>query len=777
MTGDPPADGLPSDSAILEFIDGCDTPPSVKEVARAFSLPQESRSPLRRRLRQLAEQGRIAKQPGRRIAAPDQLPEVTVLIVRKIDRDGTLLAVPASETSGPAPSVRLTADRRGGRAARVGQQVLARLKRISGARYEGRIIRVLDSTPRRLFGTVVAGRGGLILQQAERGGRDTITLERNVDMPATEGDLVEAELLPRRGYLGKTARIIDNLGPADAPGAYGALALVEFDIPHVFPDDAIAGTDGMKVPDLRGRTDLRDRPFVTIDGADARDFDDAVHAEPRADGGWQVSVAIADVAHYVRPNSALDTEARRRGNSVYLPDRVVPMLPEALSNDLCSLRPHEPRAAMVVEMDFDAAGQMTDSRFMRALIRSAARLTYDQVQAWHEGQTGADDIGASDEWLTNLFGAWQALDTARQAREPLALNLKERRVLLDDDGLPAEIVQRAQSQSQRLIEDYMIAANVAAAQTLIRAKQPCVFRVHDQPDPDRANGLHDLAAAVGARLARGQVLRPHHFNTILGHVAGTPDEKMINEAVLRSQAKAIYSTDNIGHFGLSLRDYAHFTSPIRRYSDLLVHRALIDMLATGSAPRDGLGGVAAPDLIDVCEHISETESRAAAAERRTIDRFAAALFVSRAGTIVEGIVAGVTKSGAFISLEDGAADGFLPMRSLPDDYYVIDDAGMRMRGRHNGLSVAVGDKMDVLVVEVTPVSGGILLAYVGGGADGGGAHRPRKSSDKPGGKPGGKHKSKGGSKAGSKSGAKKGRKKGAGKNRTAKGQGRNRRTD
>ena len=728
MSDSHPADGLPSDSAILDFIDSCDAPPSVKEVARAFSLPQEARAPLRRRLRELAEQGRIAKQPGRRVAAPDQLPEVTVLIIRKVDRDGTLLAVPAIETSGPAPSVRLGQDRRGGRAARVGQQVLARLRRISGARYDGRIIRILDSAPRRLFGTVRAGRGGLILQQADRGGRDTITLERNGEIPAAEGYLVEAELLPRQGYLGKTARIIDNLGPADGPGAFSALALAEFDIPHVFPNAAITETMGMKVPNLRGRSDLQSRPFVTIDGADARDFDDAVHAEPREDGGWRISVAIADVAHYVRPNSALDTEARRRGNSVYLPDRVVPMLPEALSNDLCSLRPLEPRAAVVVEMDIDTSGTMLDFRFMRALIRSAARLTYEQVQAWHEGTLSAEDAGASAEWLTNLFAAWQALDTARQDREPLALNLKERRVRLDENGMPAEIVQRSQSESQRLIEDYMIAANVAAAQALIRAKRPCVFRVHDRPDPDRADGLHDLATAVGAKLARGQVLRPHHFNAILAHVAGTPDEKMINEAVLRSQAKAVYSVDNIGHFGLSLRDYAHFTSPIRRYSDLLVHRALIDMLASGRAPRDGLNGVAAPDLVEVCEHISETESRAAAAERRTIDRFAAALFSGQAGRVVAGMISGITKSGAFVSLADGAADGFLPMRSLPDDYYVIDDAGMRMRGRHSGLAFAVGDRMDVLVIEVTPISGGILLAYVGDGSDTGTGGRPRKAN-------------------------------------------------
>ena len=712
---DDPGD-LPSDSAILDFIDGCEAPPSVKEVARAFSLPQEARASLRRRLKALAADGRIAKQRGRRVAAPHQLPEVTVLIVRKVDRDGSLMAVPAIETDGPQPSVRILPDKRGGRAPRTGQQVLARLRKIAGARYEGRIIRVLDSAPRRLFGVVTPGRGGFVLQQADRGGRDTIMLEKNGDIPLTEGDLVEAELLPRRGYIGKTARVIDNLGPADAPGAFSALALAEFDIPHVFPDTAIAETQGMKVPPVRGRRDLRDIPFVTIDGADARDFDDAVFAAPASEGGWRIMVAIADVAHYVRPKSALDGEARRRGNSVYLPDRVVPMLPEALSNNLCSLRPDEPRAAMVAEMSFTGDGGMLKAVFHRALIRSSARLTYDQVQAWHEGTVAAEDIGTGEDILANLFGAWRALDSARQDRQPLALNLKERRVLLDDSGLPVEITQRAQSESQRLIEDFMIAANVAAAQTLIKGKRPCIFRIHDQPDPEKADGLHDLAAAVGAKLSRGQVLRPHHFNAILAHVKDTPDEKMINEAVLRSQSKAVYSTDNIGHFGLALRDYAHFTSPIRRYADLLVHRALVDLLAGDKLPHDGLGGVVASEMGDTCTHISETEARAAGAERRTIDRFAAALFSDRKGQVLDGIVSGVTGSGAFISLGDGAADGFLPVRSLPDDYYVINDAGMQMRGRHNGLALSVGDSVEVLVVDVTPINGGILLAYTGGGS-------------------------------------------------------------
>ncbi|MEK9790431.1 MAG: VacB/RNase II family 3'-5' exoribonuclease, partial [Alphaproteobacteria bacterium] len=556
------------------------------------------------------------------------------------------------------------------------------------------------------------------------------TLQTGGDIPFAEGDLVEAELLPRRGHLGKTARVIDNLGPAGSPGAFSALAIAENDIPHVFDAQTIAETDGLKVPPAKGRSDMRALPFLTIDGADARDFDDAVLATPLEGGGWEIRVAIADVSHYVRPGSALDAEARKRGNSVYLPDRVVPMLPEALSNDLCSLRPNEPRAAMVAIITMDEDGDVTSHSFERALIRSAARLTYDKVQAWHEGGMTAGELELDEAILTNLFGAWDALGRARAAREPLALNLKERRVVLDDDGAPAAIVQRAQSESQRLIEDYMIAANVAAAEALIKAQRPCVFRVHDQPDPEKTEGLRDLADAVGTRLARGQVLRPHHFNAILAHVRDSADEKMVNEAVLRSQAKAVYSIDNLGHFGLALRHYAHFTSPIRRYADLLVHRALVDMLSPGSTPRDGLCGRQAFDLVDDCTHISETEGRAAAAERRTIDRFAAALFAGQQGKVVKGVVAGVTGAGAFVSLGDGAADGFLPARTLPDDYYTLDKSGMRMVGRHNGMALGIGDAVDVLVVDVTPVNGGIMLSYVDGGgtAKRSGRGKPRKAT-------------------------------------------------
>ena len=720
---EPDVGALPADKEIVDFLENCSTPPSVKEVARAFNLPQELRAPLRRRLKHLADQGAIARQPGRRVASADAMPEVTVVTISKIDRDGSLLAVPSDGTISPPPSIRIHADRRRGRAPAPGQQALVRLTRISGIRYEGRVIRVLERETKRLFGTVIAGRGGWVLQAAARGSRDTIQLDSKNDITVTEGDLVEAEMLPRRGYLGKMARVIDNLGPADAPGAFSALALAEFEIRHVFESDTLAETEGLTVPDTDGRTDLRDIAFVTIDGADARDFDDAVWAEPDGDG-WRILVAIADVAHYVRPGSALDREARLRGNSVYMPDRVVPMLPEALSNDLCSLRPNETRAAMVAEIWIDAGGEMQDSRFHRALIRSSARLTYDAVQAVHDGTATAADIGIAPAIYDNLAGAWQALGIARTHREPLALNLKERRVVLDDDGTPVAISKRAQSESQRLIEDFMIAANVAAAKTLIKAGRPCVFRVHDMPDPEKTEGLRDLAQAVGAKLARGQVLRPHHFNSILDHVRDSDDETMVNEAVLRSQSKAIYAVENIGHFGLALQHYAHFTSPIRRYSDLLVHRALVDAAATKQT-KDGLGAADLASLAEDCTHISETETRAAGAERRTIDRFAAALFADETGKVVPGVIAGLTGAGSFVSLNDGSADGFLPIRSFPDDYYVLADNGMEIIGRHSRAKFRVGDRLDVLVVEVTPINGGILLAYVDGGGKRAKSNKPR----------------------------------------------------
>ena len=731
----PPTDNqsvaLPSEEAILDYINGCEAPPTVRDVARAFKLPQELRSPLRKLLRQMGESGAIERREGRRIATPDQLPEVTVLEITGFDDQGDGVARPTGMDANMAIDIRVLLSRKAGRAPAVGQTILARLSKIGPAQYEARIIRILERQQKRIFG-IVEGGGTWRLMPAERGKRDSINLELSPNIPCDAGDLVEAEMLPSRGHFTKKARILRNLGPADEKGAFSTLAIAEFGIRHEFGADVLAEADALKAPKAVGRADLRDTPLVTIDGADARDFDDAVFAEPTESGGWRLLVAIADVSYYVRPDTALDKEARRRGNSVYLPDLVVPMLPEAISNDLCSLRPNEDRAAMVAEIHINDAGVVQNHSIARGLIRSAARLTYDQVQSVYEGTLDEADIGVGHGVLHNLFGAWRALTVARQAREPLALDLKERRVVMNDAGEAIAISQRAQNEAQRLIEDFMITANVVAADTLIAATQPCVFRVHDSPDPKKTESLPDLATAVGAKFAKGQVLRPHHFNKLLAHVRGTPDELMVNEAVLRSQAKAIYSIDNIGHFGLSLRNYAHFTSPIRRYSDLLVHRALVDTASARNTAKDGLNGMPLESIAEICQHISETESNAAGAERRTIDRFAAALFSSRLKEVVDGVIVGITGFGAFVRLDDGTADGFLPLAALPDDYYNLDATGQHLEGRHSGWSFSTGTKLRVQIMEVTPVTGGILLAWVEGGTPGDGKSRsPQARRGKP----------------------------------------------
>ena len=640
-------------------------------------------------------------------------PEIGVVTVIRIDEDGTAHASLARDGGDDGPKIRINPDSKGAGRLRQGTRVLVRTRKSSKGMFDADIIRVLETAHGRLFGTVIEGRDGYMLESAGKGRKQPISLETSGAAPCGPGDIVEAELTGSTERASRRARVIDNLGPIDAPGALCALAIAEHEIPHVFEDEVIAETYGMEVPPAKGREDLRDLGFVTIDGADARDFDDAVFAEPAKAGGWRIMVAIADVAHYVRPGTALDAEARKRGNSVYLPGRVVPMLPEALSNGLCSLNPDEPRAAMVADIALDKEGNITSSRFTRALIRSQARLTYEAVQSHFDGGAPGQGVGAAAPLVDRLASAWRALDAARQKREPLALDLAEARVVFDDDARPVRIAKTRQSDSQRLIEDYMIAANVAAATTLADALRPCVFRVHDQPDAKKIEGLRELAGAVGSHLEKGRRLDPRQFNTILNHVKDSDDALMVNEAVLRCQARAEYTTKNIGHFGLALARYAHFTSPIRRYADLVVHRALIDLGHAKGRATDGLDGLDAPAIEEICKHISDTERRAASAERRTVDRIAATLMQGSCGTMVEGTIAGVTGAGLFVELDETSAQGFLPMRSLPPGRYTADRHGMRLTRGRGGPSLAIGDRVDVLVLEASPVSGGVLLSYGG----------------------------------------------------------------
>ncbi|HEX7006026.1 MAG TPA: VacB/RNase II family 3'-5' exoribonuclease, partial [Alphaproteobacteria bacterium] len=461
-------------------------------------------------------------------------------------------------------------------------------------------------------------------------------------------------------------------------------------------------------------------------GADARDFDDAVWAEPDPDprnrGGWHLIVAIADVAHYVRPGDALDKAARERGNSVYFPDRVVPMLPEALSNDLCSLRPNEDRACLAAQLWINRDGRLLRHRFDRALMRSAARLTYEQVQAARDGCP--DDVTGPllEPVLNPLYGAYRVLERARKKRGALEIDLPERQIVLGDDGKVASITPRARLDSHRLIEEFMILANVAVAEALEAKRQPCMYRVHEAPDPERVQALREFLETLGLNLAKGQVLKPAHFNRILERSADTPHARMVHELVLRTQAQAKYSPDNVGHFGLALRRYAHFTSPIRRYSDLLVHRALIGGFGLGPG---GIGPEDAARFPEQGEHISATERRAVAAERDATDRYVAAFLADRVGAIFGGAISGVTRFGLFVTLDETGADGFVPMRRLPRDYYEHDEARHCLIGRSGGPRFDLGGRVQVRLVEANPITASLLFDLVEGGTEdrrGGAAH-------------------------------------------------------
>jgi len=439
---------------------------------------------------------------------------------------------------------------------------------------------------------------------------------------------------------------------------------------------------------------------VTIDGSDARDFDDAVWAEPDPDPanseGWHLVVAIADVAWYVTPGSVLDREAALRGNSVYFPDRVVPMLPEALSNGLCSLKPDEDRACLAAHLWIDAHGRKRHHRFERAIMRSAARLTYEETQAARDAK---QQPPIARERLDALYGAFAALDRGRVARGALALDLAEYRVVLDVAGTPAAVEPRRRLDSHKLIEEFMILANVAAAEELEARRRPCVYRVHDAPDPERVDALRQALADIevpGLSLAKGQVLRPELFNRVLARVTGRPEAPVVNDLVLRAQAQAAYSPANIGHFGLALQRYAHFTSPIRRYADLLVHRAL-------------LGEALPPELDEAAKHISATERQATAAERAALERYRARLLGNRIGEVFAGRVNGVARFGLFVTLADSGADGLLPVTSLPGDFYRFDPRRMRLSGRHSRRSFGLGDALSVRLAEADPLGGRLVF--------------------------------------------------------------------
>lgn len=744
--------------AILDYLEETGAPATKRDLAKAFKLKGAQRIALKQALKDLMESGRIEKTASKAYAIPnaDNVPAVAVFEVTEITVDGEIYARPTGDPvlektlkepilinpkSSAKPSVE-------------GDRILAKLSHDEDGSLNAKMMRQLGQQQTK----VIVGRalktknGSWLIEPVDKRDRDTYKLPIVPD-ELVDGHLVEVSLEQEagRGALRqKIARVKEIIGHDDDPKAISLIAIFENGLEPQFPDKVIAETEGMKVPSVNNREDLRKIPLVTIDGADARDFDDAVFAESDGQGGFHIIVAIADVAYYVREGTALAREAYKRANSTYFPDRVVPMLPEALSNDLCSLRPKEERACMGFHLWINDQGELVKHKVFRGLMKSAARLTYEQVQAAFDGVTDAVTDVLLEPVLRPMHDAFTILDQARSKRGALDIDMPERKILIDEQGTMTGVALRERFDAHKLIEEFMILANVAAAEALEAKKAPCIYRIHDQPSSERLDSARMFLEGFGLNLAKGNVPKAKVLNSLLDKVKGEDHAHLVNEVVLRSQSQAVYSPDNIGHYGLALTRYAHFTSPIRRYADLIVHRSLIRAYNLGEG---GLTKEEEVTLEEIADHISKTERVSMEAERSAVDRFTASYLETRIGAQFSGRISGVTRFGLFVRLLENGADGLVPIRTLPDDYYVHDEAAHALIGRKSRRVFRLCAPVRVTIKEADRLTGSTILNLIDGhaGADIPGFVGP-EISHRPSGKPGrGKksyHKGKAGREAG-----------------------------
>jgi ribonuclease R len=675
-----------------------------------IAVPRSVAKRIKHRGRTVSQDGtRPSHRPSTRDTTA-RLPDTAVVRITGTDQDGDAVARPVAWESadGQPPMILMHPEKPGTAALAPGERVLVRLKPMGPGRYEGRTLRRIGEAPGRILGVFKRGRSENRIIPTDRRSKAEWIVPPGQDNGAEADEIVLAEPVAQHLHLGlKPARVLERLGKLGDARSISLIAIHTHDIPQIFPDAALDEAKRARGLRLGSRTDLRELKLITIDGADARDFDDAVFAEPDPGhpGGFRLVVAIADVAHYVRPDSALDHAAGIRGNSVYFPDRVVPMLPEALSNGWCSLRPNEDRGCLFVDMLIDRAGRKTSHRFGRGLMRSVARLTYEQVQAAHDRH---DDLGVP---LVPLYSAFQALLTARLERGTLDLDLPERKVVLDEQGHVASVEPRPRLDSHRLIEEFMVLANVAAAEELERVRQPCMYRIHAPPSEEKLDTLRGFLSTLGISLPPGNQVHPRDFDRVLRRFAGTPESQLISEVILRSQSQAAYSPDNIGHFGLALPRYAHFTSPIRRYADLLVHRGLIKGLRLG---RDGIPDDQAAMFEEIGDRITETERRAQQAERDAVDRYLTAFMAARIGGRFAARISGVTRFGLFVTVTETGASGIVPFAALPDDYWQYEEREQTLTGRRSQKVYRLAQEVEVLLSEANPVTGGMVFHMLDG---------------------------------------------------------------
>ena len=720
---------LPSKADILAFIGNKPGKVGTREIARAFGLKNALRADLKRLLRELAHEGSIEKR-RKKLHHAGALPSTVLADVTARDSEGDLIATPDEwdeDAHGTAPKIRIHVPRkaRPGEAAGLGDRVLLRVDEAEeedGIRHRGRIIRIIDHPKHRVLGIfrkIQHGGGRLEPVDKKMLGKE-LAIPTGATADAEDGDLiaVETSRAPRLGL--PTARVVERLGSLKSERAVSLIAIHTHGIPSVFRRETEQEAEAAKAATPHGRENWRHVPFVTIDPPDAKDHDDAVYAEPDNArdnlGGFIVHVAIADVASYVKPGSALDREALARGNSVYFPDRVVPMLPERISNDLCSLRAREDRPALAVRMIIGADGRKRSHTFHRVLMRSVAKLSYQQAQSAIGGRPDEDTEMLVEPVLAPLYAAYETAVRARAERQPLDLDLPERKILLKGDGTVDRVITPERLEAHRLIEEFMILANVAAAETLERARVPLIYRVHDEPGMEKVVALREFLATLDIPFPKGGILKPELFNRVLARVKGRDAEQLVNEVVLRTQAQAEYSSENYGHFGLNLRRYAHFTSPIRRYADLIVHRGLVRALKLGN---DGLPDSAdQKTLAEISAQISATERRAMLAERETADRLIAHFLADRVGANFDGRISGVTRAGLFVKLHDTGADGFVPARTIGDEYFRYDEKGHAMVGSRSGETYRLGDPVTVKLIEAAPVAGALRFEILSEGRSG-----------------------------------------------------------
>lgn len=690
---------------ILQVIREHNAPMSRQDLIKKFNLTDEDQQEaIRRRLRAMENDGQLIFTKRQCYALPEKLSLLKGTVIGHRDGFG-FLHIDGEKDDWFIPHNQMQ---------RVmhGDYVLAQPNGFDRrGRQEVRIVRILESRKKQIVGRFFMESGiGFVVPDDSRISQD-ILIPNEHRQGARMGQVVVVELQPRVRNKQPVGIITEILGDNMAPGMEIEIALRNHDIPYEFPEAVEKQVSGLneEVPEeaKRGRIDLRDLPLITIDGEDARDFDDAVYCRPNPKGGWTLWVAIADVSYYVRLKTALDNEARTRGTSVYFPNRVVPMLPEVLSNGLCSLNPQVDRLCMVCEIQLSSKGKMTDYRFYEAVMNSHARLTYTKVWRILEGDTELRERYAN--LVTNLeelHKMYQVLVNARQKRGAIDFETIESKFIFNPQGRIERIEPVIRNDAHKIIEECMILANVAAANFVEKAQEPALYRIHAGPGEEKLSSFKSFLSEQGLTLRGGLKPTPADFGELLKQIKARPDYELLQTMLLRSLSQAVYSPDNIGHFGLALENYAHFTSPIRRYPDLSLHRAIKYLLAKqqGSNKRSTQGGgyhytLDEMDLLG--EHCSMTERRADDATRDVADWLKCEFMQDHVGDEFEGIIASVTGFGFFVRLNDLFIDGLVHISTLDNDYYQFDSTSQRLIGENSGMYYQLGDKVRIKVQSVS----------------------------------------------------------------------------